>query len=493
MPRLPLTDEQKAAVTSSASRTFIEAAPGAGKTTVAAERFGLLRFRRHASTHGAISALSFTRSATAELQRRVRSRWGTPALAWPHGVSTIDSLVCALVEQLLRRGIIRWPGGHTTIQVLDDWRGHRGYRWLQAGTNFRRVIAIDAAGGVTSVGRRVVGARAGIGSRQDFHAHLEAGRCTHEEIREVLAAVLRQPDWRQAVLEMLTASMAHLVVDEVFDANELDLAIVDLACEANVPVTLVGDPWQALYGFRGARPDLVPRVLTAWEFRSLPLSRSFRFQSPEMRLIGLALREGRPVSLAAGVEHDVVLASKWDLLWRGPDNVLPISFGRTANKTDAAAIVLLDHLVHSTFNQHAVFLPEALVLLELDPDAYRSDGSAILGGVVETLATHGPARALSALREAMRTLGAPRRPPAGAADPRQIERLTALVTRVRSDRKLIPGLTIHQAKGREWDRVGVLLTEAELGRVSAGLDREVEADRALYVALTRARLQVRRA
>jgi DNA helicase-2/ATP-dependent DNA helicase PcrA len=292
---------------------------------------------------------------------------------------------------------------------------------------------------------------------------------------------------------MLTAYTAHLVVDEVFDANELDLAVVHLACEANVPVTLVGDPWQALYGFRGARPDLVPTVLTQWQFRSLPLSHSFRFQSPEMRRIGPALRERRPVSLAAGDEHDVVLASKWDLLWRGPDNVLPISFGRTANKTDAAAIVLLDHLVHSAFNQHAVFLPEALVLLELDPDAYRSDGSAILGGVVETLATHGPVRALSALREAMRTLGARRRPPAGAADPRQIERLTAVATRIRSGRELIPGLTIHQAKGREWDRVGVLLTEAELGRVSAGLDREVEADRALYVALTRARLQVRRA
>ena len=104
-------------------------------------------------------------------------------------------------------------------------------------------------------------------------------------MRDVLfAALQRQPDWQQAILEMLTASTAHLLVDEVFDANELDLMIADLACEANVPVTLVGDPWQALYGFRGARPDLVPKVLSARQFRSLPLSYSFRFQSPEMRL-----------------------------------------------------------------------------------------------------------------------------------------------------------------------------------------------------------------
>jgi UvrD/REP helicase N-terminal domain len=46
-----------------------------------------------------------------------------------------------------------------------------------------------------------------------------------------------------------------LVVDEVFDANRLDLAIVELAMESGLEVTIIGDPWQALYGFRGARPE----------------------------------------------------------------------------------------------------------------------------------------------------------------------------------------------------------------------------------------------
>jgi DNA helicase-2/ATP-dependent DNA helicase PcrA len=52
-------------------------------------------------------------------------------------------------------------------------------------------------------------------------------------------------------------------------------------------------------------------------------------------------------------------------------------------------------------------------------------------------------------------------------------------------------MTIHQAKGREWDRVGVRLTDGEISRLAAGLDRNVEPDRALYVALTRARHAVR--
>ncbi|MFE7839405.1 ATP-binding domain-containing protein [Streptomyces sp. NPDC057474] len=52
---------------------------------------------------------------------------------------------------------------------------------------------------------------------------------------------------------------------------------------------------------------------------------------------------------------------------------------------------------------------------------------------------------------------------------------------------LIPGMTCHQTKGREWDRVGVRLEEADTAVLRNGLDPADEAHRALYVALTRAR------
>jgi DNA helicase-2/ATP-dependent DNA helicase PcrA len=408
---------------------------------------------------------------------------------------TIDTLVCKIVEHLIRQQVIRWPGDHTSLQVLDTWRGHRGYRWLLAGS-YRRVATIAASGLVTSVGRRLAIPGLGIGSRDDFHRHLESGLCTHEEVRDVLAAALEAPAMREAIAGLLSSSVAHVVVDEVFDANSLDLALVDLACEANIAVTLVGDPWQALYGFRGARPDLVPTILRSRRFESLPLSHSFRFQSQDMKDLGALLREGHPVSLGPGDEYDVVLASQWDRLWQAPNKVLPLSFGRTTNKTDAAAIVLLDHLVYSSFNQHAIFLPEALVLLDLDRDTYQSQAAAVLGGVVEALADPGQdaaVKALRALRDAMKQLGAARRPPSGSGDneQRQLDRLVALGTRLRSGGRLVPGMTIHQAKGREWDRVGVRLSDGEIARLTAGLDRTVESDRALYVALTRARYDVR--
>ena len=51
-------------------------------------------------------------------------------------------------------------------------------------------------------------------------------------------------------------------------------------------------------------------------------------------------------------------------------------------------------------------------------------------------------------------------------------------------------MTIHHAKGREWDNVGVRLSATEVAHLAAGLDPEVETSRALYVALTRARYGV---
>jgi DNA helicase-2/ATP-dependent DNA helicase PcrA len=52
---------------------------------------------------------------------------------------------------------------------------------------------------------------------------------------------------------------------------------------------------------------------------------------------------------------------------------------------------------------------------------------------------------------------------------------------------LIPGMTIHQAKGREWGSVGVVLTRQDAEILSNGLKPLTDDHCILYVALTRAR------
>jgi len=67
------------------------------------------------------------------------------------------------------------------------------------------------------------------------------------------------------------------------------------------------------------------------------------------------------------------------------------------------------------------------------------------------------------------------------------KRLDLIRSRVLGGKHLTLAMTVHQAKGREWDVVGLALNQEERMSLSAGLQRENESHRQLYVACTRAR------
>jgi DNA helicase-2/ATP-dependent DNA helicase PcrA len=490
-----LTAEQQRAAATTAAHAFIVAAPGAGKTTVAAERYGVARYltsRPGLRTLGA----SFARSATQELRQRVQGRWGIHATCWPNDVKTLDAIHCELVRHLLTTGILRWPGGHTELTVLDTWRGQTGARYLIPGQGWHRVATLQG-NDVISIGQVIRGAGYGIGARVAFESHLMAGVCTHGEIRAVLREVLRSDELRSVLGDYLRSTTSSLIVDEVFDADNLDIALILLAGRSGIPTTLIGDPWQALYEFRGARPELVPWLVQRESYETFPVLRSFRFITSEMQRLAVDLRAGHGVTVSAGSTAyvDVVLASEWDMLWQADTRVLPLSFGRINNQTDAAIVLLLDQVVTAHFGRPALFAQEAMTLLGLDPETIRAEGAARLRPVLEILGAataQATARAIEQLRRALRDLGSPRRLrtlPA-ASEEQQQTRLHALALRL-SDRSCIPGMTIHQAKGREWNAVGVRLKQVQVERLNRGLSEASSDDRAIYVALTRARQTVR--
>jgi DNA helicase II / ATP-dependent DNA helicase PcrA len=152
--------------------------------------------------------------------------------------------------------------------------------------------------------------------------------------------------------------------------------------------------------------------------------------------------------------------------------------------------VLLDHVITSHFGELSTFGPDAAVILGLEPAAMRADGASALVAVLDRLGngTQGEAEAaLSLLRQKLVDLGSRPIPRLQVAkEAIRVNRLQQLAARLKST-KLVPGLTIHQAKGREWEQVGVALTAPEQSRLTAGLTQASATDRALYVAFTRAK------
>jgi hypothetical protein len=62
----------------------------------------------------------------------------------------------------------------------------------------------------------------------------------------------------------------------------------------------------------------------------------------------------------------------------------------------------------------------------------------------------------------------------------------AIADRINQPR-CVPGMTVHQAKGKEWAAVGARFKPGQIERLAAGLSEMNPDDRLLYVALTRAR------
>jgi DNA helicase-2/ATP-dependent DNA helicase PcrA len=66
-------------------------------------------------------------------------------------------------------------------------------------------------------------------------------------------------------------------------------------------------------------------------------------------------------------------------------------------------------------------------------------------------------------------------------------RLRLVQDRLAHPGRPVPGLTTHQAKGGEWDTVGVRLTDSERQALGGGFSVATDTHRKLYVACTRAR------
>lgn len=482
-----LTEEQRLAAGSSARNVFIEAGPGTGKTTVSAHRFAVQRFQPAArGDNRAVVAVSFTRSATWSLWRRVQRIWGPSAVIWPHRVITLDTIMSDLLHDLLGSGLLKWPNSHTILSVHDSWASFSG--------TFRTR---------TAYGLRISNGNVDIVTRftrqHGFRVPATIitpllGICTHEDVRSVLQQALTDSRYADRIRGRLAATMRALIIDEVFDANDLDIAVIEMAIKAGVAVTLVGDPWQALYVFRGARPEAVPELLGRTGARTLPLTRSFRWQDDRQRDLAGRLRVGKPVTLpsnghqGAGIGVDVVLALFWKPLWEVGSSVLPLAFHAFKGGTEeAAATLLLNHLTRNIFSEDATYLRDALTALAIeDPDVPRRL-EAELQEIAERLRLPGKDTVNAAygrLTEVVATVSPRSMRPAHHA---HTSRLADIARRIVYPGRPAPGLTAHQAKGREWDFVGIRLTPSEREALASGLNVHEDTHRKLYVACTRAR------
>lgn len=486
---IQLTDAQVLAAAAPDRLVNIISAPGSGKTTIAAERYGYLRYQ--ASDLRGVLGLSFNRAAATELRERINRRWGTNCIRPAHRVITFDHLHVDILTHLLSEGQLTWPRGITTLEVCDDYRGLAGFRFLKDG-GYKRFASVDNNRFVVSGSQKVGTPCMGIGSKRDHQAALNSGIVSHEDVRSILHMAMRIEEIRKVSADWLSANYRAAIIDEVYDADDLDLYAAYLAAEAGLSLTLIGDPWQTLYKWRGAKPEVVNTLLdhTSDQFIAYEQPESFRFVGEQMPLLAAKLRAGIGVDLPPidSSDVDVALARNWTQLWTVGDNVLPLAFRTVNNATDAAMNLLLDVVTRTRLGTRSYGREGAIMKLGLDREIFQARQDQVFMPIIESLRTgKDNAQVLDDLRETIKSLGA--RKPSKLSEKKENDvrlQLAQLAARLRQT-TVIPGLTVFQAKGREWERVGVALYRSQIDALKSGL-RELEEEHCIiYVAITRAK------
>lgn len=100
----------------------------------------------------------------------------------------------------------------------------------------------------------------------------------------------------------------YVFVDEAQDTNAIQRAIVRKICHADSRVVFVGDPAQAIYGFRGADSESMEMLRKEFDCTELPLTTSYRCATS---IIAVAQRHVPYIEAAEGAPEGEVLVANF--------------------------------------------------------------------------------------------------------------------------------------------------------------------------------------
>ncbi|MDN5344659.1 MAG: hypothetical protein PWQ18_770 [Clostridia bacterium] len=267
-----LNEEQRQAVTAAPGPVIVVAGPGTGKTSTLVHRLAYLIGVRGIDP-GRITAVTFTNKAAGEIRYRVAELLGTGEESERVTIGTFHSLCLDLLQDGRGPGATgaagatgtgaAAPAGQRPLTVLDenDTRSllaevlrEKGQPGARKALRLQRQISLLK-------GRGLMPASPGVPEdlRPVYQAYQE--RLAEYSVLDyddlLLQAVELVRGWRAAgganpevvrILERFT----HLLVDEFQDVNPVQYALVKLWAGEGSSLFVIGDPDQAIYGFRGA-------------------------------------------------------------------------------------------------------------------------------------------------------------------------------------------------------------------------------------------------
>lgn len=319
-----LSSEQEEIVSRGGS-VYVRACPGAGKTRTLVAR--AIRYASALPPAQGVALLSFTNAAADEFKERLVRAGALRLLVAPHFVGTIDSFLGRFV--VTPRGNPFAPS--RPIQHVDNWsryvvkvaigrtrRGKPDMRELPLSAF--PVTGVNLISGTVSLRLDLdrLGREMGRGSAEELRARGQAVIAHAEKVAaRTLATVLARGLVTPAEVRLLAAkqllakdaaSLAHaqnlvarfpvLVVDEAQDCDGMVLDLLQRLLETGAEITVIADPDQCIYAWRGADPKGLSDLAKPWG-EPATLTGNYR-SSPNICRAAASLKEVATVDKSKG-------------------------------------------------------------------------------------------------------------------------------------------------------------------------------------------------
>ncbi|MAD97940.1 MAG: hypothetical protein CMB99_11500 [Flavobacteriaceae bacterium] len=300
---LDITDELQAYF-DARGKVVLNACPGGGKTTAIAQKIINLEaeYKITYGNHSGIACISFTNAAKDELNITYNLLSGR-TLQYPHLISTIDSFINTFITlpfyYLLERNFARPQILENNSRLDQIWRTRYKNKTgklvdgLKSPMNSFKAktgksiyyqylpsdIRLEPDGSYSVKGNNPSEDKVDLNVFEKYCKYIkgwqfEKGLITTNDSAYIALRLLRK---NPKISKWLSKRFPHIIVDEAQDNSLMQHRIFEeLNNQGLTNIEFIGDPYQSLYEFRDANPQLFMEKYEGEDYTSLDLSNNRR-------------------------------------------------------------------------------------------------------------------------------------------------------------------------------------------------------------------------
>lgn len=248
-------------------KIIVSACPGSGKTLCVSER--IIKFiSQHESKVSGLAITSFTNVAVNEIKENYENETGEK-IEHPHFIGTLDHFINKYV--FLPYGHLVMKCGKRPILVGEP---HSEWHHQRHNCRYFNQISINIYNEIYQINKRIPFNDGMKKCKKDL---IQKGYATQEDANYFTMRILNE---YPQITKALITKFPYLIIDEAQDLSEIQMEIINILIKNGLNnVLLVGDPYQAIFEWKTAKPQLFIDKYNEWEEKyntSINLDSTFR-------------------------------------------------------------------------------------------------------------------------------------------------------------------------------------------------------------------------